>query len=91
MATGRPWWQFAKTAHQGFWGAGIWAFVALLQLLVAHGSQGRVLILIGAGGAVASLVLAVGSLASAVVLIRRKRSHAASHTPTPPGHPRSYC
>jgi hypothetical protein len=45
--------------------------VALLQLLSAYSSQGRVSMLIAAGGAVATLVLAVGNLASAVVLIRR--------------------
>jgi hypothetical protein len=87
MATGRPWWQFAKTARRGFVGAGIWAIVALLQLLSAHYSEGRVSILIAVGGAAASLVLAIGSLASAVVLVRRKRSQAASHTPVPPGYP----
>jgi hypothetical protein len=67
-------------------GAGIWFIVALLQLLSAHSSHGRVSMLIAAGGAAASLVLAAGNLASAIVLLRRQRSHAASRTPAPPGH-----
>lgn len=86
VATGRPWWQFARTPRQGCVGAGIWIIVALLQLLSAHSSQGRVSMLIAEGGAVASLVLALGNLASAIVFLRRKRSHAATHTPDPPGH-----
>jgi predicted lysophospholipase L1 biosynthesis ABC-type transport system permease subunit len=86
MAAGRPWWQFAKTPRKGFVGAGIWIIVALLQLMSAHSSEGRVSMLIAAGGAVASLVLAVGNLGSAIVLLRRQRSHAAARTPAPPGH-----
>jgi hypothetical protein len=82
VATGRPWWQFAKTPRQGRVGAGLWFIVALLQLLSAHSSHRRVSMLIAAGGAAASFLLAVGNLGSAIVLLRRQRSRALA----PPGY-----